>query len=175
MEWELNRGMTSKIPSSLKWLIDKRARLDGEIKKTRASLTSAKQLIEELSKLEDDLAAIDRSLGLHEIQVEVEHIQPIRSHYVRVKLPHGELTKSILLCLRLREGVPARMTEIVAFIEARHGDLSASVGSREVFHRSVHNRLKNLCREGRLRRHHPLTSNSNGLWGLSDDDGSQLP
>lgn len=51
--------MAPKIPSSLKWLIDKCARLDAEIKKTRASLSSAKQLIEELSKLEDDLAAID--------------------------------------------------------------------------------------------------------------------
>lgn len=167
--------MTSKIPSSLKWLIDKRARLDGEIKKTRASLAIAKQLIDELSKLEEDLAAIDRSLGLHEVLVEVEHIQPVRSQYVRVKLPRGELTKSILLCLRLREGIPARMTEIVAFIEARHGDLGASVGSRSVFHRSVHNRLKNLFHAGRLQRHHPLAGNSEGLWGLSDDDGGQLP
>lgn len=57
--------MTPKIPSSLKWLIDKRARLQGEIQKTRASLATAKQLIEELSKLEADLVAIDHSLRLH--------------------------------------------------------------------------------------------------------------
>lgn len=161
--------MAPKIPSSLKWLIDKRARLDAEITKTRASLSYAKKLIEELSKLEDDLAAIDRSLGLHEIKVQVEHIQPIRSHYVRLNLPRGDLTKSILLCLRLREGAPARMGEIVSFIEARHGDLSASVGNRGVFHRSVHNRLKALFREGRLMRHHPPSSNTEGLWSLADD------
>lgn len=131
--------MAPKIPSSLKWLIDKRARLDAEITKTRASLSYAKKLIEELSKLEDDLAAIDRSLGLHEIKVQLEHIQPVRSHYVRVDLPRGELTRSILLCLRLREGAPARMGEIVSFIEARHGDLGASVGNRAMFHRSIHN------------------------------------
>lgn len=161
--------MVPKIPSSLKWLIDKRARLDAEIKKTQASLTSAKQLIDELSKLEDDLAAIDRSLGLHEIKVEVEHIRPVRSHYVRVNLPRGELTRSILLCLRLREGLPAKMGEIVSFIEARHGDLSASVGSRAVFHRSVHNRLKALFREGRLKRHHDPCSSKEGVWSLVDD------
>ena len=161
--------MVPKIPSSLKWLIDKRARLDAEIKKTRASLTSAKQLIDELSELENDLAAIDRSLGLHEMKVQVEHIQPIRSHYVRVNLPRGELTRSILLCLRLRDGVPARMGEIVSFVEARHGDLSALVGSRAVFHRSVHNRLKALFREGRLKRHHPPSSNTEGGWSLADD------
>src|SRR5574340_341251 len=136
--------MTPKIPSSLKWLIDKRARLAGEIRKTRSALATAKQLIEELSKLEDDLAAIDRSLGLHEIQIQVDYIQPVRSRYVRIKLPRGELTKSILLCLRLREGVPARMSEIGAFIEARHGDLSATVGSRATLHKALHTRLKTL-------------------------------
>lgn len=163
--------MTPKIPSSLKWLIDKRARLDAEIQKTRKSLSSAKQLIDDLSKLEEDLAAIDRSLGLHEIHVQVENIQPIRSHYVRVKLPRGELTKSILLCFRLREGAPVRMTEIVSFIEARHSELDASAGSRAVFHRSVHNRLKALYREGRLKRHHPPKCNTEGLWSLSDEMG----
>lgn len=162
-------GMSSKIPSSLKWLIDKRARLDAEIRKTQDSLENAKQLLDELSKLKEDLAAIDRSLGMHEIKVQVENIRPIRSHYVRVNLPLGELTRSILLCLRLRDGAPARMGEIVSFIEARHGDLSASVGSRAVFHRSVHNRLKALFREGKLKRHHPPSSNTEGLWSLSDD------
>ena len=121
--------MTPKIPSSLKWLIDKRARLDAEIQRTQKSLASAKQLRGDLSKLEEDLAAIDRSLGLHDIQVRVENIKPVRSHYVRVNLPRGELTRSILLCLRLRDGNPARMGEIVSFIEARQGDLSVAVGS----------------------------------------------
>lgn len=106
--------MTPKIPSSLKWLIDKRARLEGGIKKTRASLATAKQLIEELSKLEEDLAAIDRSLGLHDIQIQIEHIQPIRSHYVRIKLPRGELTKSILLCLRLEPTPDAALSAVEA-------------------------------------------------------------
>lgn len=161
--------MTPKIPSSLKWLIDKRARLQGEIQKTRASLATAKQLIEELSKLEADLAAIDHSLGLHEIRIQIEHIQPIRSHYVRIKLPRGELTKSILLCLRLRDGAPARMGEIASFIEARHGDLSASAGNRVAFHRSVHSRLKALFYEGKVKRHHEPSSNKEGIWSLADD------
>lgn len=161
--------MVPKIPSSLKWLIDKRARLDAEIKKTQASLETAKQLIDELSTLKEDLAAIDRALGLHEIRVDLENIKPVRSHYVRVNLPRGELTRSILLCLRLRDGVPVRMGEIVSFIEARHGDLSASVGSRGAFHRSVHTRLKSLFHEGKLKRHHDPSSNAEGLWSIADD------
>lgn len=47
-------------PLNLLWL-------DAEIKKTRILRAATKQLIEHLPNLEADLAAIDRSLGLHEI------------------------------------------------------------------------------------------------------------
>lgn len=161
--------MSPRLPSSLKWLIDKRARLDAEIRKTRLSLENAKQLIVELSKLEEDLASVDRTLRLHEIKVDVENIKPLRSHYVRIKLPRGELTRSILLCLRLRDGLPATMGEIAEFIEARHSDLNVSAASRKVFRRSVHDRLKCLYHEGRLKRHHAPSSTSEGVWSLADD------
>ncbi|HMN13634.1 MAG TPA: hypothetical protein PKD55_15050 [Bellilinea sp.] len=163
--------MSQRIPSSLKWLIDKRARIDAEIKKTRASLKTAEALIKELSVLEVDLAAIDRSLGLHEIKIEVENIPPIRSNYVRIKLPHGELTRSILLCLRLKEGTPASMSTIAAFVEARHADLTAEKECRTALHRTIHYRLKNLCRSGVLQRHHPAETNGEGLWSLKDTSG----
>lgn len=96
--------MTPKIPSPLKWLIDKRVRLAGEIRKTRSALATAKQLIEELSKLEDDLAAIDRSLGLHEIQIQVDYIQPIRSHYVSdVRRPPRLPRQSWAICFQVTQ------------------------------------------------------------------------
>lgn len=59
--------MTGRLPPSLTWLIDKRARLDGEIKKMQGSVAHAKQLIQELSTIEEDLQAIDRALQLHTI------------------------------------------------------------------------------------------------------------
>lgn len=43
--------MSNDIPSLLKLLIDKRARIDAEIKNTRISLAKAKQLIKGLSEL----------------------------------------------------------------------------------------------------------------------------
>lgn len=160
--------MSVRIPPSLSWLIDKRARLDGEIRRTRASLAKARHLIEELSTLEEDLAAIDRTLELHEIKVDVRDIAPINTQYVRVKLPHGSLTQSILLFLRLREGVPARMSEIVSFIEARYADIDALAESRGKLSRSVHYRLKSLARQGVLKRHHFAHENSEGIWSLME-------
>jgi len=167
--------MSTRIPSSLKWLIDKRARLEGEIKRTEASLSRAHVLIEELSKLKESLVAIDHTLSLHEIKIDVSLIQPIQSKYVKVNLPHGELTKSILLCLRLHKDVrPVGMIEIVRFIEARYADLSAQPGPRLKLNESVHNRLKALASQGLIQRHHPLTTNTQGVWSLAPDEGKPL-
>lgn len=160
--------MTPRIPPSLAWLIDKRARLDAEMRKTRASLSKAQGLIDDLTALEESLAAIDKTMSLHEIKVDIENIKPIRSHYVRIKVPHGELTKSVLLCLRLREGMPVRQSEIVSFVEARFSDLGAAAEKRSVLSRSIHNRLKGLFREGLLVRHHSPKTNEEGLWSISD-------
>ncbi len=161
--------MAPRIPPSLKWLIDKRARLDGEIKKTRESLKNAQFLIDELKQLECDLAAIDRALGLHEIPVQLEDIMPIKSQYVRLNLPHGELTKSILLCLRLRGGGPVTTTEFASFIIARHADLEiADEMSKAELNKSVRYRLKNLCRQGLIERNHPLKGASEGVWSLAE-------
>lgn len=164
--------MSTRIPSSLKWLIDKRARLDGEIRRTEASLSRAHALVEELSKLKESVVAIDHTLSLHEIEIDVSLIRPIQSKYVRVNLPHGELTKSILLCLRLNKDVrPVGMIEIVRFIEARYADLSVQPGSRLKLNESVHNRLKDLARQGLIQRHHPLTTNTQGFWSIAPDGG----
>lgn len=116
--------MSTKIPSSLKWLIDKRARLEAEIRKTESSVKKAQALINDLSDLKQKLAAIDEALSMHEIQINIDLIQPVRSHYVRINLKYGDLTKSILMCLRLNGvGVPVRTSDIVEFIAARHADL----------------------------------------------------
>lgn len=162
--------MSSRIPSSLNWLIDKRARLDAEIQKTESSLAKAKVLIEELSDLKASLAAIDHALSIHEIKVDVCLIRPVRSHYVRISLPHGELTRSILLCLRLHQDEsPIRTSEVASFIEARHADLAAHPEQRSTIIRSVQNRLNFLAREGTIERHHPLKTGSEGLWSLPPD------
>ena len=163
--------MTSRIPSSLKWLIDKRARLDAEIRKTERSLAKAKDLIAELSQLKANLEAVDLTLALHDIKIDVNLIEPVRSHYVRVNLPYGELTRSILMCLRLHadEG-PVSTSDIVSFIAARNADLGAQPERRARLSASVHNRINNLVRQGMIKRHHSPKSNMDGLWSLASTE-----
>lgn len=164
--------MTTRIPSSLKWLIDKRARLDAEVQKTRASLAKAKKLIKELSEIEKDLKGIDQVLELHKISVDTSLISPVKSHYNRVNLPHGELTRSILMCLRQSEdNQPVSKQEIVQFIKSRHPELIDELEVRAWLLTSVRYRLKCLYREGVIQRHHaPQSKGKEGLWSLTPEE-----
>lgn len=163
--------MSTRIPSSLKWLIDKRARLDAEIQKTQSSLVKAKKLLKELSNLKKSLSAIDQALSLHEIEVDVSLIQPVKTQYKRINLPHGELTRSILMCLRLYEGKrPVGMSEIAAFISSRYPNLSDDNLHRITLSRSVHYRLKDLAARGVIVRHHDPKSSHEGIWSLADEE-----
>ena len=159
--------MANRIPPSLKWLIDKRARLSAEIKKTQASIKVAREMIRELKGIEQDLAAIDRAFTLHDIPVDIELIQPIRSHYFRIKVPHGELTRAILLCLKLADGAPVRASQIAEFVASRFATLDSAPMNSVDLRRSVKYRLQNLQRDGAVMRHHPLKSCKDGLWSVA--------
>ncbi len=159
--------MTNRIPPSLNWLIDKRARISGEIEKTRRSLKKAQLIIKELEELELKLRAIDTTLELHDIEVDVSLIAPILSNEIRIQIPHGELTKSILTCIRLYEkNGPVSRSMIERFVIQRHFDFDAKLLTPVQISTSIHNRLKNLFKQGLLERHHSPEKNKEGLWTL---------
>ncbi len=166
--------MTNRIPPSLNWLIDKRARIAGEIEKTKHSLKRAQDLIEELEDLEVKLKAIDTTLELHHIKIDVSLISPIKSKELRLNIPHGELTKSILLCIKLfGENSPVSKATIVDFVIARHFDLNASKITSVQIGLSVQRRLKSLYHEGYLLRHHSKSTSNFGLWSLAEKFNSE--
>ncbi len=160
--------MSTRVPPSLKWLIDKRARLHGEIIKTQNSIAKAHQLIDELKKLNETLAAIDKTLELHEIKIDVINIQPIHTKYVRLDLPHGSITNAILTCLRLYtdSNTPIYKTQIVEFLIARHSELDAPETSKAQVSMSVKSALKRLYRNGVIKRHHHPDDTSGGSWSV---------
>jgi len=160
--------MANRIPPSLNWLIDKRARISGEIEKTRRSLKQAQSLIDELEDLETKLKAIDTTLQLHDIQVDIGLIKPITSNYYRLKIPHGELTRSILTCIKLYgTSSPVSKSTIVDFVIARHFDYDAEEIAKSQIRISIKNRLKCLCRDGIIERYHSPDSGKEGLWNIN--------
>lgn len=162
--------MSTRIPPSLKWLIDKRARLEGEILKTKKSLNQAHKLIDELNNLNETLAAIDKTLELHEIKINVHYIQPIKSKYVRLKLPYGALTKGILICLRLytTDGNPINKSEIIEFIIARYTEFDEPEINRGQIAISIKKTLQRLLKSGVVKRYHELDGSCDGRWSIQD-------
>jgi hypothetical protein len=166
-----------RLPPSLTWLIDRRGRVDGEIKKIERSLAKFDRLAEEIKPLRELLASIDQTMLLHEIRIDPINIPSIRSHDVRINLPHGELTRSILLCLKLDPNRAFSTRDIVQFLSSRHAQLDAPEMPYAQLHESVRHRLKYLCRDGLVDRHHELsidgkTTGQLGYWSTASDDNA---
>lgn len=161
--------MANRIPPSLNWLIDKRARVAGEIAKCKRSLKDAKTLLKDIEDLQIKLEAIDTTLDLHDIKVDISLITPIESKDLRISIPYGQMRKSILTCIRLyQENGPVSRDLIERFLINRHVDFQGDKVDRLKFKRIVHNALKNLYHSGYLVRHHSPQTSSVGLWTLSE-------
>jgi|SRR5579883_2101103 len=95
--------MAANTPSSLKWLIGKQIRLNGQIQRKRELLEQARILVThhrtDIKRLEHDLAAIETAMGLHEIRIHPSDLAPVRPHYTHRVLRHGEMTRIILRTL----------------------------------------------------------------------------
>ena len=172
--------MSARIPPSLKWLIDKRARLTGKIaaaekairkktcveKRLSKYLDNIAVLEKELPKLQEDLAGIDRALTLHDIQVNVEYIHPISPRSAKIQLPYGVLTQTLLAFLRLSQGEPLSTDALTIMLMKRFTHLQGE--TEQDFHKlrkSVRHRLKSLANDQIIVRA-PNTSSRETRWAL---------
>jgi hypothetical protein len=84
------------------------------------------------------------------------------------------MTRSILRQLRQANGLPVYTSEIaLKFIREQAIDL-AVFDKTEVVDR-VSKRLRRMVKEGFVRRHHPLDTQSEGLWSLFSVSDSNQP
>lgn len=183
-----------RTPPSLKWLIDKRARLLGEINKLEKShdkmLEDAKkQIITAENSLEhakrklafaesavpmmiesmrNDLQAVDNTLGLHEIQINPDIIPPIRTQDSERHSDHGAMTRAIFERLKLAGGQSVSTFEFTDYVAIAIG-LDLTENNYQEFRKKLSWRLKNLCTEGKIRRLHQAKGAIVGRWALSDD------
>lgn len=183
-----------RIPSSLKWLIDKRARLLGELIKHEKSLPdriddarkkllvaehSFKRARQELATIEsagpriieilrNDLQALDNALGYHEIQINPEIIHPIRTQDAERLSDHGRMTRAIFECLKFACGCSLSSLEITDYVAVKLG-ITITDDNYQTFRKKVSWRLKNLCVDGKIRRLHQVKGAVIGRWALPDD------
>lgn len=163
-----------KIPASLKWLLDQRGRVEGEILKIERSLSrcektlaQCKALAAELEPLRELLASVDQTLGLHEIKVDPTLISPISSKDHNRILPHGEMSRVILTCLKQAQGTPIPSSDIVDFVIAYCALNGYPFVQRSIVSRRIRVRLRGMLSEGRVVRHHAPDAQGYGVWSLA--------
>lgn len=183
-----------RTPSSLKWLIDKRARLLGEIIKLEKShpkqIDEAKRRVAEaedllkqstedlasvkatgtrlIETLRRDLQSVDNTLGLHEIQINPELIAPLRTQDAERHSSHGGMTRAIFERLKLAGGKSVTTLELTDYVAIAMGLELTDENYQEVKEK-IRWRLKNLCAEGKIRRLHQVKGCIVGRWTLPDD------
>lgn len=187
------------IPSSLKWLVTQRARLDGERVKQDTEFESrlagldrairdAKESVglfqaerEQFIRVhmnlrevrERDVAALDTALGLYDIKVEPDSIQTIRSHSRGSLFSHGHMTRAIYEYLRMARGERCGVTEIAVFVQSRLNSQINETDFEDLRFR-VRHRLKGLAREGKIEQIKSPVANVESWYRLKAADRALL-
>ena len=183
---------TIRIPSSLKWLITRRARLDGEITKlelsesTRAAnasieieclgqrmhkaiaLDKEQQEIarQTLDALKADLIATDRLLRQHEIGIDPKIIKPVRSQGNLAFTDYGNITRLIYRFLREANGMARTATQTTAFIAYHLGCSEEEVSNSDLRYR-IRKRMQHMAWEGKITRVANQQGSIEGRWCLN--------
>lgn len=158
--------MSWRTPSSLKWLIIKRSRLSGQLERLLPKLDSLRgefeQMEAEVNRLRDQLAALDRTFLLHDIQIDPTGIEPVIPHRHPRLFPNGHMGRHIRRILAEREYGEWTTTPEIAWKIMEHLDISETGGADGVYRsirRAVRNRLQSLMQAGEVERVIGATTN----------------
>ena len=158
--------MSSKLPSSLKWLVDKRARLIGDIQSHENELKTFKEEVDgRIRKIQADIAAVDRMFEMHAIRISPEIIRPIRSHTKVKTLPYGKMTKHILTVLKKVNGRILTTKEITFHVIEMAG-LEVDEAGFSSLRYGIRKNLQHLSNQRFVRRHHKKRTAMEGRWSL---------
>lgn len=162
-----------RLPSSLKWLIEKRGRVDGSIQKIERYLDKHRRQFEkyqaltnELSLLRETLASIDTALRLHKLQIDPQNIPTIHGKNPVTDLPRGAVTEFIYERIEMGKGCPVSSEQIVDFILERRQATGKQPIVRTFLSKQITRRLNGLYRAKRLVRHHQQQTNHCGWWTI---------
>jgi hypothetical protein len=164
--------MSNIIPQSLNWMINKRARLAGKVIKLKKKLAKVQPLIEELKALEKDLNTVDEALKLHEIQVDLDLIKPIRPTKKRgekiVKFQRGVAGKIVMDLLRSRHGQGSvTKTEIMDLILEKHLEIDSNPICRVEAGYYMVQIMARLRYKGYVISMHSAETNKEGSWVIN--------
>ncbi|MBS0217673.1 MAG: hypothetical protein JSR63_05775 [Proteobacteria bacterium] len=146
--------MSWKTPSSLKWLIRKHSLLQGTLlvqeKEAAAIQAQLEVQLRAIDETKLSLLALERTLGMHEIQVSAEDISSVVPRAKRPNYVHGSMTRDIYTIL----GKAGGWVDTNEIIERATG-LTRFNTEKEQYvqvRRMFRSRLKGMCRLGKVDR-----------------------
>jgi hypothetical protein len=163
--------MTVRIPSSLKWLVNRHARLVTEIKRSERQLLLREELHQQLlwdnsraveastinlqcrkahlNQLKADLNIIDSTLLIHDIPINPALIAPINTQTSARMFRYGNITSLIFSCLKYANCEYRSTSEITAFV-VTHLERAISVEEQKFMRDAVGKRLRKLRADGKV-------------------------
>ena len=142
--------MTTRIPSSLKWLIVR-------YQDSRKQLAEIEQLIAESEvkrrALKESLVSLANVIELHEVPISASDILPLRKNNKRTSLSYGQITKfAYQYFSTLPKEQDASVSELFYFILKQSGWNDLDPASMSKFRKAVRQRLQNTAYQGKLER-----------------------
>lgn len=188
---------TYRIPSSLKWLINTYARLQGDLKKSEArfarslktlerDVTNARQRLEKCeqqysnavkdqeavrSEIKDRLDALHTVFTLHQIKIEPETIPPKMSNRTGPRPKQGVITRGVYASFQKSKGQPLTTTDIVESILMIFQISFYSDMDYQDFRRRVRRCLNHLSRNGSIKSINSDGQEGEPLWSLVESWG----
>lgn len=181
-----------KIPSALKWMLSRRARLKGErdrlvarlpelvstIGKETAQaerrLSSCKRRLAiaevhgpgRLKALDADIAAIDAAIAMYGVDIDPDRLSPIRGQYNGWAMDYGQMTRLILRALKECDGAELTTTEIALILSVESG-VALPEDEFQSFRLRVRRRMRRLAAIGAIRRIHVAKTTLEGRWAAA--------
>jgi hypothetical protein len=181
-------------PSSLKWLINRRARLLGELSKLhKAEKERAAEHLNSISNLEkqhkeaiasnalavtlyesscrqfqEDVNAVDVVLLQHEVQIDPSLIAPMRTNENRLSIKHGQITRLIYESLKFAKGKTMTTTQVAIYISTKLETACPDFDFANIKYR-IRQRLGSMASKGLINRHHSPVGAAEGRWSMSND------
>ncbi|WP_225972446.1 hypothetical protein [Ephemeroptericola cinctiostellae] len=168
---------TYRIPPSLSWLIrnrrvitgriklaaDEKSKLEIHLQKANLFIHQHELISQQIEVLKKDLAAIDRSISLHEIPIDLTQLGDLRPHKNPYLFKRGVLTQSIFSAFSFRSKVWLSTTEVAVYVKSItriNINDENFINLRDV----VRNRLIGLAYQGKIDRINSGKLHKEGFW-----------
>ena len=161
------------IPSALKWMAERRARLAHEFEQTRQF---AEELASRATALKHDLDSLDRTIQLYDSRIDPKTIGPVAAHKGRYG-KHGGLRHCVIERLHAEAPEPISTSNLAAYVILElQLDLVTPLQRHNWVHNSFTRGLKRLVNEGLVERvHDPLENKgSPGSWRWKQEETRTL-